>query len=267
MDYWTDKVAVVTGASSGLGYAIAEAFAAAGAKVVLAARGAEAVEHAARRLGAPAGAALPVPADVTRQPDVDALMAQTIDRFGRLDVLVNNAGRSMRRKILDTSVDDFQAMLDLNLLAAVRCTRAAAAHLLAQRGHLVNIASLSGKAATPYLGAYPASKFALAAYTQQLRLELGPAGLHVLLVCPGPIARDEPRVRTPEELAAVPERALRPGGGARMRALAPQVLAADILAACQRGKRELIYPRAARLLFALMQLSPGLGDYFLRRFT
>ena len=266
MDYWTNKVAVVTGASSGLGLAIAAALAAAGAKVVIAARGVEALEQAAGRLRAQGREVLAVPTDVTDQAAVEALFAQTIERFGRLDILVNNAGRSMRRKIADSTVEDFQSQLDLNLLAVVRCTRAALPHLLATRGHLVNIGSLSGKTATPYMGAYPTSKFAVTAYTQQLRLELGASGLQVLLVCPGPIARDEPRARTSEELASVPASALKPGAGAKTRAVSPERIASDILDACQRGKPELVYPHSARILFALMQLSPRLGDFILRRF-
>src|SRR6185437_15073130 len=118
-----------------------------------------------------------------------------------LDVLVNNAGRSARRAVLDTTPEDFQELMDLNLISVVRLTRAAVPHLLKTAGHLVNIGSLSGKIATRYMGAYPATKYALAAYTQQLRLELGPQGLHVLLVSPGPIARDEPRAHAAEELA------------------------------------------------------------------
>ena len=130
-----------------------------------------------------------LPADITEQDQVDALFAQTLDRFGRLDVLVNNAGRSMRGKLADTTPEQFRDLMELNLLALVRCTRAALPHLLAQRGHVVNIGSLASKSAARWVGAYPATKFAVAAYTQQLRLELTPEGLHVLLVCPGPIAR------------------------------------------------------------------------------
>ena len=118
---------------------------------------------------------------------------RTLDQFGRLDALVNNAGRSMRRSILETTPEDFQQLMELNLIGLVRCTRAAAPQLLANRGHLVNIGSLAAKSAARWVGAYPATKFAVAAYSQQLRLELGPQGLHVLLACPGPIARDEPR--------------------------------------------------------------------------
>ncbi len=272
MSYWQGKTAVVTGASSGLGFAIADALAARGAKVVMAVRGAEPLQQAAERIAGRGGVTLAVPADVTRQQDVDALFARTIEQFGRLDALVNNAGRSMRRPILETTPEDFQQLMELNLIGLVRCTRAAAPQLLANRGHLVNIGSLAAKSAARWVGAYPATKFAVAAYSQQLRLELGPQGLHVLLACPGPIARDEPRDANAreargEDQGGVPASALKPGAGVKTRSLRPEKVAADILRACERRRGELIFPPAARLLFVLMQLSPRLADWIVRKTT
>jgi len=272
MTYWHNKVAIVTGGSSGLGRAIAEALAAAGARVVIAARNAETLEQAAAELSPNGQQVTPVAADVTRQDDVERLVARTIDEFGRLDVLVNNAGRSMRRAVLDTTPEDFQQLMELNLIGLVRMTRAAAPHLLASRGHLVNISSLAGKSAARWIGAYPATKFAVSAYTQQLRLELAPQGLHVLLVCPGPIARDEPRDDNSRELRGdeapgVPASALKPGAGVRTKAIRPERLAAAILKACEKRKAELIVPPAARLLFTLMQLSPRVADWIVRKTT
>lgn len=265
MDYWRDKVVLVTGASSGLGFEIARAFVEAGAQVVVAARNAATLEAAAERLRTAEREVLAIAADVRVDDDVARLLEQALKRFGRLDVLVNNAGRSARRAVLDTSPDDFRELLDLNLLAVVRMTRAAAPHLLATGGHVVNIGSLSGKVATRYMGAYPASKFALTAYTQQLRLELEPQGLHLLLVCPGPIAREH--ARPAEPVAGVPASALKPGAGAKTRAIRPEKIARAIVGACERRRPELIFPPAARLLFALMQLSPRLGDWIVRRMT
>jgi short-subunit dehydrogenase len=218
-------------------------------------------------IGNAGGAVVGITCDVTRDEDVASLVAQTVARFGRIDAFINNAGLSMRKAVLDTTVDDFREMLDLNLLAVVRCTRAAAPHLIASRGHLVNIGSLAGKAASRYLGAYPASKFAVTAYTQQLRLELSESGLHVLLVCPGPIARDDDRVRSPQELAKLPESARKPGGGVKVSRIRPEVLAAKILTACERRQGELIVPWKARVLFTLMQTSPRVADWLIRKFT
>ena len=272
MHQWHDKVVIVTGGSSGLGRAIATAFARAGAKVVIAARGAEALAHASEAMRRDGLEVAAIGADVTRQESVDALFAETLKRFGRLDVLVNNVGRSMRSLAADTTPDDFQELMDLNLIGLVRCTRAALPHLLKSRGHLVNISSLAGKVAARYMGAYPATKSAVTAYTQQLRLELSPEGLHVLLVCPGPIARDGgPSAALaharPEDLARMPASAREPGAGVKSRAIRPEKLASAIVAACARRRSELISPRYARLLLALMQLSPSLGDWIVRKVT
>ncbi|HEX3724987.1 MAG TPA: SDR family NAD(P)-dependent oxidoreductase [Pirellulales bacterium] len=264
---WHGRVAIVTGGSSGLGRAMARALVAGGARVVIGARGADKLQAVADELGHLDGEIMAVPCDITRQADVDLLFAQTIERFGRLDMLVNNAGRSARGAIIDTPPEEFTAMMDLNLIALVRCSRAAMAPLLAARGHLVNIGSLAGKTAAPYMGAYAATKHAVSAYSQQLRLELAEQGLHVLLVSPGPIARDEPRSYAADKVAAVPPAARRPGGGAKVRLINANHLADQILVACRRRQPELVVPGRARLVFALSQLSPRLGDWVIRKMT
>lgn len=265
MTDWRGKAVLVTGASAGLGVEIARAFAQRGAGVTLAARGAAALAATAENLRRAGHNVLDVQADVTQPADVERLVQAAVAKFGRLDVLVNNAGKSARGAVLDTAADDFASLMNLNLLAAVHCTRAAAEHLLAARGSLVNIGSLAAKSAGPYLGAYPATKFAVAAYTQQLRLELEPRGLHVLLVCPGPIARAEPRVVDEAALAGLPESARRPGGGVKIEAIDPADLARRIVAACEQRKPEMVLPGKARLLFALQQLWPRWGDWLVRR--
>jgi uncharacterized protein len=262
-----DKVFIVTGASEGLGRAIAAGLAAAGCKVALAARNVEALESAVAPLKAAGGDAIAVPTDVTNDDQVATMVARTVEHFGRLDGLVNNVGLSMRGAVLDTTPDDFRRLLELNLLATVRCTRAAAGQIIERRGHIVNIGSLAAKSAARWMGAYPAAKAALGAYTQQLRLELAPQGVHVLLVCPGPIARDTPRTYGAEGLANLPASARAPGGGVKTRAIAAEQLARRIVSACERHSAELVIPGKARLLFALAQLSPRLGDWLLGRFT
>ena len=267
MAYFDGKVAIVTGGSRGFGRSLAQTFAAEGASVVLAARGAEALKEVAAGMRRDGRIVHAVPTDVLDDTQVDRLVAEAVDRFGRLDVLANCAGQSARGRVLDTAPDEFQRLWELNFLATVRCTRAAAPHLLASRGHLVLVGSLASRVAPRYLGAYPASKFPLAAYAQQLRLELGPDGLHVLLVCPGPIVRPDAGNRYAQQGADLPAAARLPGGGARVRGLDPQRLAADIVRACQRRSAEIVRPRKARLLFALTQLAPTWGDWLLKRKT
>jgi NAD(P)-dependent dehydrogenase (short-subunit alcohol dehydrogenase family) len=267
MSYWKDRIVLVTGGSSGLGRVIAGKFAAAGAKVVIAGRTADSLQKAAAEIKSAGGDTLGVQADITNQADVDRLFGEVIAQYGKLDVLVNNAGRSARGKVLDASPEQFRELMELNLIALVRCTRAAAPHLLAARGHVVNIGSLAAKSASRWVGAYPATKHAVAAYSQQLRLELGPQGLHVLLVCPGPIERKDARLNSLEDLDDVPERARLPGAGVQTKAIPPQWLAAQILRACERRLPEIVVPRYARLVFAIAQLWPNLGDWIVLKKT
>ena len=267
MSYWQQKVVLVTGGSSGLGRVIAQAFAGTGAGVVIAGLESEAVRQATAQMQRGGVEVLGLQADVTRQEDVDRTVQAAVDRFGRLDVLVNAAGRTDRGKVLDTTPERFRELMELNFLATVRCSRAAAAHLVKQRGHVVNIGSLASKSAARWVGAYPATKFAVAAYCQQLRLEWGSRGLHVLLVCPGPVARDDERLYPLEGLEDLPEEARRPGAGVKVGAISPEWLAQKILKACERRRPELVVPAKARLLFALAQLWPRLGDWIVLRKT
>ena len=262
--YWQNKVVLVTGGSSGLGRIIAESFSRAGAKLALVALEKIDVEKAAAEIG---GETLPIRADITRQEDVDSIFETVKKHFSGLDVLVNNAGRSMRGTVLNTTPEQFQALFDLNVLGTIRCTRAAVPMLLERKGHIVNIGSLAAKSAARYVGAYPVSKFAVAAYSQQLRLELGPEGLHVLLVCPGPIDRENERLYPLEGLEDIPEAARTPGAGVKVKRIDPNHLAQKILTYCEKRKPELVLPGKARFLFALSQLLPSLGDWIVRKAT
>jgi short-subunit dehydrogenase len=270
--YWNEKVCLVTGGSAGLGLALASAWSRQGARVIITARREEPLKRAANRLRAEGGDVHSVVADGTSPEDVERLLETLTARHERLDLLCNCAGRSARGAILETTADDFQQLLDVNLLATVRTTCAASKLLLASSGHVVNIGSLASKVAPRYLGAYPAAKFAVAAYSQQLRLELGPQGLHVLLVCTGPIERTASQVtdgssRYAAQSKGLPPEARQPGGGAKVKQIDPDWLAEKILHACQRRRRELVVPAKTRLLFALAQLSPRLGDWLLLRST
>ena len=266
MGHFTGKAAIVTGGSSGLGLSIAGALVEAGAHVAIVARSAEKLESAIRALRPRGqGQVLNVVADVTRPDDVERMMATCLRHFGKLDMLVNCAGSSARGDVLSTTVEDFRRLMELNFFALVACTRAALPHLLQSRGHVVNIGSLAAKSASRFMGGYAASKFAVAAYSQQLRLELAEQGLHVLLVCPGPIARDEVRVYPGSE--QLPDSARKAGAGVQLERLQPEALAGRILKSCERRDLEIVTPAKARLLFAIADLSPTLGDWLLRKFT
>jgi len=269
MPYWSDKVVLITGASSGLGLHLARAWFQAGAKVVLAARDPERLHSAAEAVStADPTRCLTIPCDVTQDDSVKHLLQEIQARCGRLDVLVNCAGASARGTIADTKLADFQRNWDLNVLALVRCTQQALPLLTTARGCIVNIGSLAGKFGARYMGPYAATKHAVAGLSQQLRLELEPAGVHVLHVCPGPI-RDErtaPRYDT-ETMEKLPAAAHQPGAGAKIRGLDPVWLAQKIVTATQARKRELIVPWKANLLILAGAISTRLGDWLLKKMT
>ena len=267
MSHWHEKVAIVTGGSAGLGRSLAIRLAASGARVVLAARDEAHLREVTTELTASGAKAIGISTDVTDDAQVKSLIDGTLSEYGRIDALFNNAGRSMRGRALETSVEDFADLMELNFLSCVRCTNAAAPHLIEARGHVVNVGSLASKAASRFLGAYPASKAPLVTYTQQLRFELGPRGVHALLVCPGPIARSDAGTRYDMQTEELPDSARQAGGGVRMSGIQPEWLAGMILKACERRAAELVVPRRAKLLFALSQLSPRLGDWIIDRMT
>jgi NAD(P)-dependent dehydrogenase (short-subunit alcohol dehydrogenase family) len=207
--YWQGKRALVTGGSAGLGRALAGVLVGRGARVAIVGRRAEQLDKTTHELRFYGGTVLSVAADVTNQADVDRLVGTVHSAWGGLDLLCNCAGRSMRGAALATPLHEFQALWDVNFLATLRCTQAFAPALTESHGHVVLIGSLASKLAAGYLGAYPASKFPLAALAQQLRIELGARGPHVLLVCPGPIERNEttrhePSGRYADQAAGIP---------------------------------------------------------------
>jgi NAD(P)-dependent dehydrogenase (short-subunit alcohol dehydrogenase family) len=267
MTYWQNKRAVIVGGSSGLGRALAEVLVDRGARVAIVARGQASLAAAVAALAAPGDDVLAFPADVTSAADVERLAIAIHERWGGVDFVAHCAGRSMRGDAIATAPEDFQSLWELNFLSAVRIAQAFTPDLVHARGHVVLVGSLAGKCAPRYLGAYPASKFPLAAFAQQLRLELGPRGVHTLLVSPGPIARDDSGPRYTDQTSGLPEAATRPGGGARLKAIEPIALAKRILAACEARRSELVIPAKTKLLFALAQLWPGFGDWILQKKT
>lgn len=264
MSFWKDKIVVITGGSAGLGLAIAEEFGKQGAILILLSRNQDnltaAVEHLANRRITAHG----MPADALIDDQMESAVADVVRRFGRIDVWVNNVGQSTRVGIREATPHDYRELIEMNLMTAVRCSRLVLPHLEKSSGHLVNIGSLSSKTAWPFLGPYTASKFALAGYTAQLRIE-GPKNVHFLLACPGPIQREDAGQRYHGGRHSLPGHALEPGAGARLDGLHAQTVARGIVTACRRRRGEVIMPWRAKILFIITSISPGLADWILRR--
>ena len=265
MDQWKDKVVVVTGGSSGLGAALARQFAGAGARTVCLARGEQQLNATVDQIRASGSLDVQaLVADVTDDQSVSDAVSSIISSHGRIDVWINNVGKSLRVALSDATVANFEDLMQINFYSAVRCTQAVINELERNGGSLVNIGSLASKTGWPFVSPYSASKHALAAYHHQLRLE-GPSNVHFLLVCPGPIRRPDSDTRYADQAKRLPEGVSKPGAGVKVKGIDPHRLADQIRIACEKRKLELVTPWKARLAFALTQLSPWLGDQLLKR--
>jgi NAD(P)-dependent dehydrogenase (short-subunit alcohol dehydrogenase family) len=179
------KVAIVTGASSGIGKATALKFAQEGAKVALVARRAEELEKLAGDIKADGGQALSVAADVTKQEDCKRVVEQTVEAFGGVDVLVNAAGIIATGTIENLKLDDWDYMMNINVSAPFYLTQQALPYLIAAKGSVVHVSSVTGIRAFPGVLSYCVSKAAVTQLTYCSALELAPKGVRVNAVCPG----------------------------------------------------------------------------------
>ncbi len=183
-----DRVAIVTGASRGIGEAVAVRLAEAGASVVLAARKAEALEGVAARIRERGGKALAVAAHTGKEAEVKALVARALEAFGKIDVLVNNAATNPYfGPLLDTEEAAWDKTLEVNLKGYFWCAREVARHLQERsaKGSIVSVASVAGIRAAPFQGIYGMSKAAVISMTQTLAQELGASGIRVNAIAPG----------------------------------------------------------------------------------
>ena len=183
-----DKVAIVTGASNGIGRSIAEMFAAEGAKTVLVARRAELLDEVAAGIRSNGGEALTVPADLSKEQEIVALFAKVKDTYGRLDVLVNNAGVATHVNTEDISLQYWQEVLDINLTAPFLCSREAIRIMKAQTpqgGRIINVGSVSAKTPRPDSLPYTATKFAMQGMTHQLTMDGRKYGVVSSILHPG----------------------------------------------------------------------------------
>jgi short-subunit dehydrogenase len=180
-----DKVVIITGSSSGIGLATATEFARMGAKVVLAARRVEILKQIMNSLREQGYTAIAVETDVTREEDCKNLIDTTIREFGKIDVLINNAGISMRALFRDVDLNVLKRLFDVNFWGAVTCTKYALPYLIKQHGSVVGVSSVAGFVGLPGRTGYSASKYALHGFLETLRIENLKNGLHVLILCAG----------------------------------------------------------------------------------
>lgn len=180
------KVVIITGASSGFGALTGLEAARRGYRVVVTARRAERLAELVSRIEAADGTALAVPGDITDSADQQRVIDATLERFGRIDVLVNNAGIPLPNRFADTSVEDLRRQWETNVVSVVELTRRALPALIEARGVVINVGSTAGHFSVPGWGLYFPTKVAVASVSDALRRELRPLGVYVCLVEPGP---------------------------------------------------------------------------------
>lgn len=203
-DSLRDKVAIITGASSGIGEATARRLAESGARVVLAARRVERLEALAADIERREGAALVAPTDVTDERSVQRLARTALDAFGRIDILINNAGIMPLSPIAKLKVEEWDRMIDVNIKGVLYCVAATLPTMLEQgSGHIINVSSVAGRRPFPSGTVYSATKFAVRAISQGLRLELSPIeGIRVTDIEPGVVATELTNHITDNETAS-----------------------------------------------------------------
>jgi uncharacterized protein len=253
-----DKVAVITGASMGIGEAIAKLFLEEGAKVVLCARDLPRTKAAEQRIGG-GTSTLSLSCDVSKRDQVDAVIAETLKRFGRIDVWVNNAGYGLNDAVADMDMAEFRRMFETNLFGAVECMQAVVPLMRKQGGgDIVNISSVSGHISTPYMSGYAATKHAMNAIGKAARMELLRHNINVLTVCPGYIATDFVKNMIKGKHS---ERV----GSSVKYAVGPEVVAQATLKGLLKRKREVIVPRIYKLFISMYHTLPGVVENRIRK--
>ncbi|HAU38599.1 MAG TPA: short chain dehydrogenase [Phycisphaerales bacterium] len=254
------KVAVVTGASSGIGWQTALTFARRGWSVVPAARRAARLDELADRCRALGAQAMPVPTDVSKEDQVDALVARAMERFGRIDVMVNNAGRGEFGRVHEISDRRMREVFDVNFYGVFYGCKAVAPIFMARRGgHIFNVSSVIGKRATPFHGAYCATKFAVCGLTESLRVEMKPCGVRVTSVCPA--LTDTEFFEHSRGGRSTQSRYVR-----RERMTPPEKIARAIVRAVGRDVPEMVFTAGGKCLVVLNTLWPGAADWILQRY-
>ncbi len=253
------QVAIVTGASSGIGMETALAFARRGWAVVPAARRLDRLEEVAQRCRQAGGLAIPVAVDVTSREQVENLVARAHSKFGRIDVMVNNAGYGIHARVHETTPEQMRSIFDVNFFGVFYGCRAVAPIMISQRsGHIFNVSSIIGKRGAPFNGAYSATKFAVCGLTDAMRVELQPHNVRVTSVCPA---------LTDTEFFDHVDGGTSRGRSSfvRFRGLTrPEVVARRIVRSTGRNVPELVFTAGGRLLTIIATLSPRLADRMMK---
>jgi short-subunit dehydrogenase len=256
-----DKVVLITGASSGIGAGAARRLAKEGAKVALAARRKGLLEELAAEITAQGGQAFPIEVDVTETVAIREMVNKAINEYGRLDVLVNNAGLGFSADVKDIDPSKLRQQVAVNLVALIECAQAALGPMLSQgSGHIINIASLAGLVGTPSSSVYSATKFGVIGFSDALRREVHKLGITVTTFCPGFVATDfSPKLK--KISMGAPDAARLPG------VMSVDHVAGLITVIIRHPRRIVLAPFAFSTLVRFARAFPGVVDWASDRFT
>ncbi len=247
------KTVIITGATSGIGKALAAAFLNAGANVAVCGRRQAALEELQGELNN--DRLLTVQADVSREPDCKGLIDATLEKFGKIDILINNAGISMRALFRDVNLDVLRTLMDINFWGTVYCSKYALPSILANKGTIVGVSSIAGYRGLPGRTGYSASKFAMQGFLETLRTENLHTGVNVMWICPGFTASNIRNTALDKTGHSQKETPLNED-----QLMSAETVALHTLKAIAKRKRTLVLTSQGKLTVLLSKLFPGLTD-------
>ncbi|MEO1654760.1 MAG: SDR family oxidoreductase [Bacteroidota bacterium] len=250
-----DKVVIITGASSGIGKALAFEFGRQGAQVVITGRNSEKLEATTQSLTQEGIQLQAIVADVSKEVDNQRMIQETVDRFGKIDVLINNAGISMRALFEDLDIEVIKKVMDINFYGTLFATKAALPHILAQKGSIVGVSSIAGYRGLPGRTGYSASKFAMHGFLESLRTELLKKDVHILLACPG---FTQSNIRNAALTKDGSHQGETPRDEAKM--MSAEEVASRIYKAVLHRKRDLVLTRQGKITVLMNKILPAWMD-------
>ena len=251
-----DKVVIVTGSSSGIGEATAREFAANGSKVMLAARSEEKLKSIVEEIKSKNQIADYIVTDVTKEADCKRLVEKCVEKFGTVDILINNAGMSMRATFINVNLEVIRRLMDVNFWGTVYCTKYALPYLVANKGSLVGVSSVAGFHGLPARTGYSASKFAMHGLLETIRIENLKKGLHVMIIAPGFTSTE---IRKKALLADGSEQGMTPRKEEKL--MTPEYVAHWILKGIKKKKRNKILTWDGRFTALLQRIIPEQVDH------
>ena len=258
-NYFQDKVVVVTGGTEGIGKALVDALLKDGAKVATCGRNHDKLYRLQSEY--PSAHLHTMVADVSNENDCRRFMETTIKFFGGIDILINNAGISMRALFKDTSLETIQKVMDINFFGSVYCTRHALASIIERKGTIVGVSSIAGYRGLPGRSGYSASKYALQGFLESLRTELLHEGVHVMWVCPGFTTSNIRHAALNKDASSHGDTPMDEG-----KMMSAEECAEHVLRAIRKKKRTLVLTFTGKRTVFLNKFFPGLADRFAHNF-